>query len=258
MERHHVDVTLLGERLDTRALEHLERVVEAPAVVRAGRGGHAVLFRYGAVALFDLDDEERRAFLDRVRPLAKPTFDDPEREEAEIRVEDSSAEGAENGVVVVRALSIPHMQAIAEVLAKSVVLAHHEEAIADAFDRIEPLALALAQGRGHRVGGRRLQEQIGHVLLAQHRMVGRVEVEEKPEFVWERPDVERLYTRLIDEYELAERHGLLDRKLDLISRTAQTLLSLEQDRRALRVEWIIVLLIAVEIVLFVYELSTAS
>lgn len=32
MTRHHVHVTLLGERIDTRGLESLERLVEAPVV----------------------------------------------------------------------------------------------------------------------------------------------------------------------------------------------------------------------------------
>lgn len=50
--------------------------------------------------------------------------------------------------------------------------------------------------------------------------VGRVEVDEKPETLWERPDLERFYVRLEDEYELKERHLALERKLELISRTA--------------------------------------
>jgi uncharacterized Rmd1/YagE family protein len=46
----------------------------------------------------------------------------------------------------------------------------------------------------------------------------------------------------------------LERKLELVSRTAETLLDLLQDKRTLRVEWYIVILIVVEIVLTLYEL----
>jgi len=46
----------------------------------------------------------------------------------------------------------------------------------------------------------------------------------------------------------------LESKLRLISRTAETALQVLQDRRALRVEWYIVILILVEILLTVYEL----
>jgi uncharacterized Rmd1/YagE family protein len=84
-------------------------------------------------------------------------------------------------------------------------------------------------------------------------MVGRVEVEEKPDLVWDRPDLDRLYVRLGDEYELRERHRALGRKFELISRTVQTLLQLLQHRSTLRVEWYIVILIVVEILITVYE-----
>lgn len=73
---------------------------------------------------------------------------------------------------------------------------------------------------------------IGGTLLIQHKMVWRVELSDKPEILWERPELERLYTRLEIEYELRERHSALDRKLGLISRTAQTLLELLQNKRS--------------------------
>jgi uncharacterized Rmd1/YagE family protein len=44
------------------------------------------------------------------------------------------------------------------------------------------------------------------------------------------------------------------RKIDLISRTAQTLLQLQQGRHSLRLELYIVILIVVEILLTLYEL----
>lgn len=78
-------------------------------------------------------------------------------------------------------------------------------------------------------------------------MMGRVEVSEKPELLWDHPEHERLYLRLEDEYELSERHAALDRKLSLLSRTAQTVLSILQDKRTLRVEWYITILIVIEI-----------
>jgi len=85
-------------------------------------------------------------------------------------------------------------------------------------------------------------------------MVGRVETSEKPELLWERPELERLYIRLADEYELRERDRALDRKLDVISRTVETLLGLVQTRSSLRLEWYIVLLIVAELVLASYSL----
>lgn len=49
----------------------------------------------------------------------------------------------------------------------------------------------------------------------------------------------------------------LNRKLELISRTVATLLEVVQNKRSLRVEWYIVLLILFEIVLTLYDMFFA-
>ena len=46
-------------------------------------------------------------------------------------------------------------------------------------------------------------------------------VREKPDILWDRPDLERFYARLEDEYELVERAEDLDRKLSVIGSTAE-------------------------------------
>jgi hypothetical protein len=75
----------------------------------------------------------------------------------------------------------------------------------------------------------------------------------KPDLIWDRPDLERLFLRLEDEYEISERYAALNQKLELISRTAETVLELLQHRRGMRVEWYIVILIVLEILLTLYQ-----
>jgi uncharacterized Rmd1/YagE family protein len=158
-----------------------------------------------------------------------------------------------SGTLSLRDASVERLQVVAHVLAKSAVLSHHEARVAEVFDRIEPLAEGLRRGRERRASSRDLLRQIGDVLLAQTRTVGRVEVTEKPELTWDRPDLDLLFERLSREYELRERDAALGRKLELVWRTAETLHELLQSRRSLRVEWYIVALIAVEIALTLYD-----
>jgi len=74
--------------------------------------------------------------------------------------------------------------------------------------------------------------------------------------VWDRPDLERLYARLEDEYELNERAEALSRKLAVISETAKLLTDMIDTTRSLRLELIIVVLIVFEIALAAYEILT--
>jgi uncharacterized Rmd1/YagE family protein len=91
-------------------------------------------------------------------------------------------------------------------------------------------------------------------MLTQHHMVGRVEIAEKPDLLWDHPELERLHSRLVAEFELLDRDRALSRKMRLISDTAEALLNLVHNKRSLRVEWYIVILILVEIALSLYEL----
>jgi uncharacterized Rmd1/YagE family protein len=245
---------VLGERIDLRTLETARRLAVGPLVLASGATGCVALFHYGAAVLFGLAPEEEAAFLDGLKAFVRQPVATREFEDVVIRVAPVETETVDNGVVAVREISLDRLQVVADILAKSVVLARYEAGIAAVFDRIEPLADSLSRrGRAGR-GSRELLRHLGGSLLVEHKMVGRAEVAEKPEILWDRPQLERLFARLEDEYEIRERHLALERKLDLVARTAQTLLDLLQNERSLRVEWYIVALIVIEILLTLYTL----
>ena len=242
----------VGERIDTRSLERGRALALAPLVIPAG-GGAAVVFRYGAVVFFELDPLDQARFLETLRPWVQGAFENPESEEVELAVDpEHDGRVAADGSIAIRDSALARLQIVAYTLAKSVVLAQYELRVKDVFEQVEPVAEALQKGSG-RVSGPALLRQIGNVLLTQARTVGRVEVAEKPELTWEEPELERLYGRLGEEYELRERDVALGRKLEVISRTAQTFLDLLYNRRSLRVEWYIVILILFEIALTLHE-----
>ena len=143
---------------------------------------------------------------------------------------------------------------MADILGKSVVLARYETTVAQTCDRIEPFAAELAKERTGSRMSRELLSHLGSALLIEQQMVGRVQIDDTPELLWDRPDLERLFARLRDEFEIMERYTALNRKLELVSRTVETALGLLQARRSHRVEWYIVLLIVFEICLTLYQL----
>lgn len=244
---------LLAERIETRALERDAALGAAPLTLRLAGDGVAVLFRYGAVVLFNASAAVERAFLDRLAPHLVEPLGARETDEARLRIDGASEEQIDpSGVIVIRDASVARLQAVAVVLAKSLVLAHYETRLAQVFDRIDPLAASLAERGRSGARGTDLMRHIGKVLLIQHRMVGRAEISESPELLWEHPELERLHARLAEEYELRDRDRAVDRKLDVIARTVETLLGLVQNRSSLRVEWYILALVVAELILSVW------
>ena len=245
----------IGERIDLRKFSQSPRVTaQLPASVQLDDGGKVFLFRYGAAVFIDGTEQTRKKFLLDLMPQVQDPYERPETEEVTILISADRREGIEAGTVVLRDASNERLQAVAAVLAKAVALAQYEADVSATFDRIEPFAIELAQGKRGGRNMRLLLRHIGQALLNEHKMVARVEVSDRPELLWEHPEFEQLYMRLEDEFEIEERASILDRKLELISRTVETTLDLVQTGRSMRVEWYIVILIVLELILSIYSL----
>jgi uncharacterized Rmd1/YagE family protein len=247
---------LLAARLELRSWPNQEILARMPLTVRVPGGGVAVLFRYGVAVLFGASTEGEQELRNRLAPLMAHRYRTAEVEELDVRVDAAHPEGLQDGVLVVQSGSVEQVQLIADVLSKSALLGHYETRLAGDFDRIEPLALLLE--REGRIGGgtREHLRRIGALLLIEHRMVGRAEIGDKPELLWEHPTLERLYALLEAEFEVSERLAAIERKLDLVARTVRTLVDLINTKHALRVEWYIVVLIMADIALTLYGIWT--
>src|ERR1700726_4315082 len=245
---------LIGDRINTAGFEG-QVLSSAPLAVRVGSNGIAVLFRYGVVVFIGLSVAEETEFLERLRARSFGKITPPEEEWAKVQVAKEAEEPIPvGGPILVREFSLERLLLVADALAKSVVLGHDEREVGNVFDTIEPLARELDNFGKTSRNRTDLLKLLGNALLVQHRVSGRVAVGEKPDVLWDRPDLERLYARLQDEYELNERVETLTRKLTVIADTATTLADIIDTKRSLRLEIIVVILIAFEIVITFYEI----
>jgi uncharacterized Rmd1/YagE family protein len=246
----------VSDRLNTSGLERSDVLSTMPLAFRVSERGIAVLFRYGVAVLIGLNALEEEEFLRELQPRMTGKFARRDEETAVIELSsDKEEQIPPGGPICMQSLSPERMILIGEALAKSVVLARHEREVATVFDATEPLARELAQGGRIRGGRHAILKHIGNALLVRHRVSGPVEVEEKPDVLWDKPHLERLYARLEDEYELKERAESLNRKLAVIAETAQVLTDIIDTRRSLRLELIIVFLILFEVMITVYQLA---
>jgi uncharacterized Rmd1/YagE family protein len=253
--RTRVRALLLSDRIDTSNLERDGVVSTVPLTYKFGKDGLVTVFRYGVAVLTELTPAEEDAVLRSLSTrLVRPV--EPREEEIAhiVIVPEKDDQILPGGPIALKACTPEHLIVIADALSKSVVLARDEREVAAVFDLVEPFARQLAE-KGRTSGGRRaILRHIGNTLLVQQRVSGRVAVAEKPDVVWDRPDLERLYARLEDEYELKERAEALTRKLSVIAETAEMLTDIIDTRRSLRLEIVIVILIAVELLIAGYQI----
>ncbi len=249
-----VRALFIGKRLNLKKFEHAKRLTAMPYVIQVGANGYAVLFRYGVVVLFNLNAIEENNFLEGMSDFIVEGFEIPAIEEGLVRIEKKGTEGAQPEHIILKEWDLPRMQLVAEVLAKSAVLTHYEEQVKDAFDQMDKVSSAMKSGGWPKSGhSRQLLKHIGMTLSIQRDMVGQIEIEEKPDLLWDMPELTSIYMKTEAEYEITERHQALRNKLALIHQIAETMMGLLQERRTYHVEWYIVILIVIEVILGLYD-----
>lgn len=246
---------LLGERIDTAGLERSDVISTVPLAFRVGSSGFAVLFRYGCAVLVGLSPIEEDEVLRGIRPRVISPSTKIEDEVATVDIAPERDDQVEiGGSISVKDLTPPRLLVIADVLAKNVALVRDEREVNKVLELIEPFASRLAATGRAPFDRRNMLRLIGQALLVHHRMSGRIAIEEKPDVLWDRGDLERLYARLEDEYELRERANALRHKLQVIEETTRALTDIIDTERSARLEIVIAILIVVEILIAFYDL----
>ncbi len=242
-----VRALLLGEGLDLKGLERQDAFSVNPLAFAAGTGT-AMLFKFGAAVFFNMTPIDEEALVRGLEPRILGPLSEREVETAPI----VSGDGEEDllspsGAIQLKSTDTNRLLLVGEALAVSVALAYDERRIQTAFDKIEPLAATLI--KRHLPPGPRsvMLEQIGEALLIQKRLASRVDLDEKPDVLWDHPELERLWTKLVDEYDLPARARAVGRKLAVISETAETVSDLVATRTSHRLEILVIVLIAIEI-----------
>ncbi len=245
----------IADRIETTRLERTDLVSDNPVAFEEGDGGFVVVFRFGVVVMFGLSPlEEERVLAALALRVERPRARRDEETSVILAQSDREDHIPAGGPIHVKTFSPERALVVADGLAKSVALASDEREVAEALDNLEPFSRHLAETGKVPRKRREMLRKIGGALLVRQRVVGRVAVEEKPDVLWDRPDLERLYARVEDEFEIKERAGALRSKLEVIGETATALTDLLDTERSLRLEMTIVALIVFEIVITFYQM----
>ncbi|MCS5712626.1 RMD1 family protein [Candidatus Berkiella aquae] len=251
-----VNAVLIGNEINLKALTNkgASSRKESSVLIRLAEQSAALIYSFGAIVFFNATTSATVELISRCQRFASHLISTPETEQFSVIIQPDQPEGIVRNKVSIKRISKAHLEIIADALAKSVVIEYHENRIGSIFDKIEPIAKSLKE-RG-KLGYRSndLLKHIGASLVMAQEMVGKIEVTEKPLILWEHGELEPLHAQLVEDLEIIERQSTLERKLELISRTAQTSLEVLQQHQSHRLEWYIIILIGIEILLHLYQM----
>ncbi len=244
----------LGERIDLKGLEREDAFSKSPLAFKTPAGGTAVLFKTGTAVFMGLNPLEEDDLVRSLKPRITAPLDEHETESARLVAKPDEEElvGA-TGALQLKALDNNRLLLVAAALGMSASLSWDERRIGHAFDRISQVAQTLKQRKLPGGPQSAILEQIGEALLIQQRLASRADLDDKPDVLWDHPELDRFWAKLVDEYDLNQRSRAVARKLAVIRETADTLTDLMATRTSHRLEWYIIALIMLEVALGLWD-----
>jgi uncharacterized Rmd1/YagE family protein len=140
--------------------------------------------------------------------------------------------------------------AFSHALAQSVKLAVFEKQAQQTIEETSSIPRKLAETGSTHLSRRQTAKMRGRLFLTKSDIILKYELLDTPEFFWEYPELEPVYQIGANYLELKQRTEVLSLKLETIHELFQMLADDQKHQHSSTLEWIIIWLIAVEILIF--------
>lgn len=158
-----------------------------------------------------------------------------------------------NDYIVVEHAEQYHLEIISVILAKSVALEKIETEIGLLLDKTEEVIDKLNQGQ-LMVSDQKLAKMSANVLGFRLNTISYIMLLDKPDITWTNEEAGKLFEELGRLFELTERYNNIHHKTAVLMDITDVFAGLVQSSRGTRLEWAVIILIAIEIVLSLYDL----
>nr|XP_033195518.1 required for meiotic nuclear division protein 1 homolog [Bombus vancouverensis nearcticus] len=133
-------------------------------------------------------------------------------------------------------------------MAQSVKLGIWEASLDHYIDSIAFVTEDLKSGRELRMTQHEVLRKQGELFALRHSINLSSDLLDTPDFYWERDDLERLYQETCSYFNIAKRTRVINEKLNHCVELVGILAMRLSDRHHIRLEWMIIILIMVEVV----------
>jgi len=254
-----VDVVYIGESIDLKKTQELLRQYsflnrDHPLVLRLLDSQYAVLTKFGAVSFWNVGERLKKQFLAELKPCVKSIKEHyPYKEKTKIKT-GVGVEKVTFDVVYLTEFNLQKIKIISYVLSQSVALERYDEEVEGNLNELGAITENLKIKGKPLLQERELLKRVGKVFSVKQIAVAHLSLFDKPDEVWESPELELLYNRLHREYEIADRFDILDEKISFLSDNAKLLMDFIAQRRSAFLEIIIIILIAIGLIPYLIDL----
>ena len=206
-----------------------------------------ILFKYGVFICWNVNFESIKFFMDFIKDYQLNGFKKPIIEEFNYTLDEEFKINLDT--IYLNDFSSTSKIAISQALSQSVKLEQFEEELQTSIDENSNIPLQLSLTGKVKLTKKEISKKIGELFLVKSKIYLHYDLLDTPEFFWEYPQYENQYEKIVKYLDIKSRVEVLNKKVEIIQELLHVLGDEQKHRYSSFLEWIIIILIAFEIVI---------
>lgn len=242
----------IADSIDVRALRaaYKEGIYHYDAdelFYKTGENCFVYVFRYGVACFMGYGEQEATDYLERVGPFCKNIFARRLSEEFDVETNARENKFGYNKIEIARP-DIEVLRLIMLNVSQSVALDYFSEQTDRLQEETNSHTLNLERRGRLRISGAALKKYIGKTLHLKNRISENLYIFDSPPETWEDENLNRIDQGLKRTFDLQERYRDIREGLEIVRENLELFKDLLQYRNSTFLEWIIIILVALEVV----------
>lgn len=211
--------------------------------------GDVYIFEYGVLVFWQLNGAQRHDFIEKIKGFAK----DP----LSVLIEDTFTfepggvkTYVKNDHIHLNNEEIMTRLAISHGIAQSTKLSQFEYRIQQTINETAHIPENISASGRSQLSRKELAKLRGRLFLSKSDIMLNYDLLDTPDFFWDYPEVDSYYFIIVDYLEVKQRLEVLGKKLETIHELFEMLADELRHKHSSLLEWIIIWLIAIEIIIF--------
>ncbi|HVW61531.1 MAG TPA: RMD1 family protein [Puia sp.] len=214
---------------------------------KTGAESYVYVFKYGVVCFLNTSEGACKVFLERIAPYSKNLFDQPLSEEFQVETNARENRFGYNTIEIVNA-DTDTLRLIMLNVSQSVALDYFSDQTNLLLEETNSQTLLLEKKGKLAISGKSLKRYIGRTLNLKNRIAENLYIFDSPPETWEDENLNRIDLGLKKTFDLQERFRDVREGLEIIRENLELFKDLLQYRNSTVLEWIIIILVAAEVV----------
>jgi len=220
--------------------------------VKAQSRKFVYIFKYGIVCFLDYNEVEIIAFIQAITPYCKNPFEQHISDEFDIEVNAAANNFGYNKIAIEHA-GTESLRLIMLHVSQSVALDYYGQQTNLLLEETTHHTLTLEKKGRLDLSGTNLKKFIGRTLNLKNRIEANLYIFDSPDETWEDENLNRLDIGLKKTFDLQARFRIIREGLEIVKENLDLFKDLLQYRNSIVLEWIIIILIMVEVINLLIE-----